>query len=240
MYEPRALSFLWLLLIFDSNVNATSVTLCAALDDLFDFDVYDEEPDTVDGEHSQATASSHMKAKTSKPKSSCKRLLKKDKLSIASKLRAVDSYEQLLAVLQTLSIELHLFEFPERSEILIHLIDSSWDELKLICEGLKTTFADMYLECDRGREKFSTFQVKWHQICSRFLLAHPPSSDCSLCVHVQVWLSLTSSFAKDVANPVIISICSAVYKDMLRMVRSLSAKDDVEPVQLMRKVKRSI
>ena len=119
MYEPRALSFLWLLLIFDSNVNATSVTLCAAMDDLFDFDVYDEEPDTVDGEHSQATASSHMKAKTSKPKSGCKRLLKKDKLSIASKLRAVDSYEQLL------SIELHLFEFPERSEILIHLIDSS-------------------------------------------------------------------------------------------------------------------
>ena len=92
MYEPRVLSFLWLLLIFDINVNATSVILCAAMDDLFDFDVYDVEPDTVDGEHSQATASSHVKAKTSKPKSGCKRLLKKDKLSIASKLRAVDSY----------------------------------------------------------------------------------------------------------------------------------------------------
>ena len=90
MHEPHALSFLWLLLIFDSNVNATSVTLCASMDDLFDFDVYGEEPDTVDGEHSQATASSHVKAKTSK--SGCKRLLKKDKLSIASKLRAVDSY----------------------------------------------------------------------------------------------------------------------------------------------------
>ena len=54
MYEPRALSFLWLLLIFDSNVN---VTLCAAMDDLLDFDVYDEEPDTVDGEHSNCIQS---------------------------------------------------------------------------------------------------------------------------------------------------------------------------------------
>ena len=103
-----------------------------------------------------------------KPKSGCKRLLKKDKLSIASKLRAVDSHEQLLAVLQTLSKELHLFEFPERSEILIHLIDSSWDELKLICEGLKTTFADMYLECDRGREKFQPFKLSGTKSVSSF------------------------------------------------------------------------
>ena len=201
------------------------MTLCATMDDLFNFDVYDEEPDAVDGEHTQAIASS----KASKPKSSCRRLLKKDKLSITSKLRGVDSHEQLLAVVQILSMELHLFEFSERSELLIHLIDSSWDELILICEGLKNTFADLYLECDRGREKFSTFQVKWHKLCSQFLLAHPPSADCCLCAHVQVWLSLTSSFAKDVANPVIVSICSAVYKDMLRMVRSLSVEDDNSP-----------
>ena len=67
------------------------------MDDLFNFDVYDEEPDAVDGEHTQAIASS--KTKASKPKSSCRRLLKKDKLSITSKLRGVDSHEQLLAVL---------------------------------------------------------------------------------------------------------------------------------------------
>ena len=65
-----------------------------------------------------------------------------------------------------LSMELHLFEFSERSELFIHLIDSSWDELILICEGLKNTFADLYLECDRGREKFSTFQVKWQSMVS--------------------------------------------------------------------------
>ena len=89
----------------------------------------------------------------------------------------------------------------------------------------KTAFADLYLECDKGREKFSTFQVKWQKICSLFLVAHPPSADC-LHVHVQVWLSLTSSIAKDVANPIIVSICSAVYKDMLLMIRNLSVKSE--------------
>ena len=44
--QACAQCFLWLLLMLDSNIYATSVTLCAAVDDLFDFDVYDEEPDT--------------------------------------------------------------------------------------------------------------------------------------------------------------------------------------------------
>ena len=89
------------------------MTLCATMDDLFNFDVYDEEPDAVDGEHTQAIASS----KASKPKSSCRRLLKKDKLSITSKLRGVDSHEQLLAVLQTLSMELHLSYLNFQKEV---------------------------------------------------------------------------------------------------------------------------
>lgn len=71
------------------------------MDDFFDFDVYGE-PDAVEGEHSKAIASGKAKAKESKPKSGCKRLFKKDRLSIVSKLREVDSHEQLLAVLQTL------------------------------------------------------------------------------------------------------------------------------------------
>lgn len=198
------------------------------MEDLLNFDVFDEEPaDTTDG-HSEATTST--KAKAPGPvKSSCKRLLKKDKLSIASKLREINSQKVLLGVLQTLSTELHLFEFPERSELLINLIDSSWDELQLICEGLKNVFIDLYLECDSGREKFSNFQVKWHRLCSQFLLPQPPPADCHIYIHVKVWLGLTSSFAKDVSHPVMISISSAIYKDMLRRLRILAVQDDVSP-----------
>ena len=90
-------------------------------------------------------------------------------------------------------------------------------------------FANLYLECDSGREKFATFQVKWHKKSAVFLSTQPPPEDSFLNVPIKSWLHLTNSISRDVANPVMISISSAVYKYMLQKVRALSIGEDENP-----------
>lgn len=116
-----------------------------------------------------------------------------------------------MGVIEGLSGELHFFEFPERVGVLTSIIDSSWNDLKEICVYLRDMFANLYLECDTGREKFTTFQVKWHKKSSAFLSTQPPLSEgTSLKSPIKLWLQLTKSIPRDVANPVIISLSSAI------------------------------
>ena len=144
-----------------------------------------------------------------------------------STLKQVGSECIIEGVMQTLSGELHFIEFPERGEVMASIIDSSWDDLKEVCVCVRNMFASLYLECDSGREKFATFQVKWHEKSSLYLSGQAPPEDSSLSATISIiWLELTKSIAKDVANPVIISISSAVYKYMLRKVRALSIGED--------------
>ena len=58
-------------------------------------------------------------------------------------------------MIKSLSGELHLFKFPETGEVLTSIIDSSWKDLKEVCEFLWDMFVNLYLECDTGRKKFS-------------------------------------------------------------------------------------
>ena len=111
--------------------------------------------------------------------------------------------------------------------MLTSIIDSSWNDLKEICVYLQDMFANLYLECDTGKEKFATFQVKWYKKSSAFLSAQPPlSEETSLKTPIKLWLQLTKSIPRDVANPVIISLSSAVYKYMLQKVRAMSVGED--------------
>jgi hypothetical protein len=196
--------------------------------DLFGFDVFEDEfmasSDTDEEPEDSNSLEAGPAPKTCKVAS--KRLLKKEKVHIASLLKQVDGECITEGVIQTLSGELHLFEFPERGEVLISIIDSSWSDLKKICVCLQNMFANLYLECDSGREKFATFQVRWHSKSAVFLSAQLPPEDSFLNVPIKLWLQLTNSVPRDVANPLMISISSAVYKYMLRRVRALSIGEE--------------
>ena len=197
--------------------------------DLLSFDVFDDESMASSDTDEEAEDSSSLNEARPAPKVckvASKRLLKKDKVNIASLLKQVDGDYVTEGVIQTLSGELHLFEYPERSEMLTSIIDSSWNDLKEICVCLQNLFANLYLECDSGREKFATFQVKWHKQSAVFLSVQLPPEDSFLRVPIKLWLQLTNSVSRDVANPVMISISSAVYKYMLQKIRDVSIGED--------------
>ena len=113
-------------------------------------------------------------------------------------------------VIQKLSAEQHIQEYPEREELLISLIDSSWGEMEAICTSLRESFIDLYRNCKHGREKYGRFQVHWHQYCSKFLHRKACESDSMQ----TLWLSLTSCTSETVRNPVMIAITSTVYRYM--------------------------
>ena len=77
-----------------------------------------------------------------------KSLNKKEKAKLLEELRHISGVQQLLS----------------------SLLDSNGKEMAAICDGLADNFVCVYLNCDKGKEKYARFQVPWHQSCSKFLL----------------------------------------------------------------------
>ena len=112
--------------------------------------------------------------------------------------------------------------YPEREQLLASLLDSSYDEIVIICAELANIFVCTYMKCDIGREKYAHFQVEWHKNCLKFLVfgdkEHNPFNEIQA---DQLWISLTISNPPEICNPLMIAIISAVYGHMLQKVRSL-------------------
>ena len=130
-------------------------------------------------------------------------------------------------VVNHLSEELHMQHYPEREELIMSLLDSSKEDMERICGGLAETFIELYMKCDKGKEKYGRFQVEWYQSCSRFLVDYSDKDDqCDVCLlsPPKLWLLLTKSIPKDVRNPLMIAITAAIYGYMLQQA-TLSVKE---------------
>ena len=116
--------------------------------------------------------------------------------------------------------------YPEREQLLSSLLDSNGEEMAAICAGLADNFVCVYLNCDKGKEKYARFQVQWHQSCSKFLLpVDEHTTPSTISPPTQLWHTLTRSATQEVCNPLMISISSAIYGFLLQQVRAL-IKDD--------------
>lgn len=80
-------------------------------------------------------------------------LNKKEKESVIKSLKACDSEQLLHVVVDQLSTELHMTYYPEREELMICLLDSSEDEIKVVCSTLATSFIELYQKCSKGEGK---------------------------------------------------------------------------------------
>ena len=98
--------------------------------------------------------------------------------------------ELLETVVKRLSEELHMQHHPEREQLMISILDSSKEDMERICAGLADTLIELYMKCDKGKEKYGRFQVEWHQSCSKFLLDRNKSGDVDNCGHDLSLLSL--------------------------------------------------
>ena len=153
-------------------------------------------------------------------------LNKKEREKVINMLQTLNG-ALLDIVVKHLSEELHMQHYPEREELMISILDSSKEDMERICAGLADTFIELYIKCDKGKEKYGRFQVEWHQSCSRFLLDNSEEDDneCDVCLlsPPKLWLLLTKSIPKDIRNPLMIAITGAVYSFMLRQA-TLSMK----------------
>lgn len=101
--------------------------------------------------------------------SSCNRkrvqhaLNKKEREKVINTLRIVNGQLLLEIVVKRLSEELHMQHYPEREELMISILDSSKEDMERICADLADTFIELYMKCDKGKEKYGRFQVEWHQ-----------------------------------------------------------------------------
>ena len=180
------------------------------------------EPETTLQKETQSE--SHVSTSCSRRKHT---LNKKEREKVITSLQTVSGSLLLDTVVAHLSVELHMQHYPEREELLISLIDSSKEDMERVCAGLAEKFIELYIKCDKGKEKYGRFQVEWHQSCSKYLLESSEEDDneSGVCLlsPPRLWLMLTKSIPKDVRNPLMIAITAAIYGYMLRQA-TLSVK----------------
>ena len=98
-----------------------------------------------------------------------------------------------------------------------------------LLQTLSSLFALLYKSCDKGRDKYTKFQLEWHQNCSVFLMPPgktlcdagiDPQKNMDLAHLQQRWIGYCEgkSANKDVRDAIMISICSAVYNYQLKRV----------------------
>ena len=150
-------------------------------------------------------------------------LNKKEREKVIAALRTINGELLLETVVKCLSEELHMQHYPEREQLMISILDSSKEDMERICAGLADTFIELYIKCDKGKEKYGRFQVEWHQSCSKFLLDSSKCGDVDNCGR-DLWLLLTKSTPKDIRNPVMIAITAAIYSFMIQQA-TLAAKE---------------
>ena len=76
----------------------------------------------------------------------------------------------------------------------------------------------VFKSSEKGKDRYSKFQVQWHKYCSLLLMDKiDESSEEVFTLHGQ-WLKYCEGcgVARKVYNPVMISLCSAVYDYLMR------------------------
>ena len=151
-----------------------------------------------------------------------KQMNKAERKRLMSQMRQVDISQLIVQAEQQLSKQLHFSVFEERGRFLCELFSSHKSELLQLCTALVDDFCCIYENCAVGKDKCSRFNMQWHNHCST-LLIEPTSTESASQENesTQVWSTLSSGVTREVRNPVIISLCSAVYDLLLVKIRTM-------------------
>lgn len=165
-----------------------------------------------------------------------KTLLKKaDKKVLIDKLRArIDSQETIPFIIKTVDGESHVHVFKDR-ETLWNLLQQQQSLLSTVFKGLVEIFLHIFKSCEKGKDKYSKFQVEWHLHCSMLLQSQIDDTGIKEMSQIhQRWLGFCegSGFAKKVYDPVMISICAAVYDYLMQQVLEQQKGCSSEPIPM--------
>ena len=133
--------------------------------------------------------------------------------------------ELFASVLQDVDGQLHIYTYPCRADF--------WEKFKIndlmakICEGLAELYSRIYMQCDKGKEKHSKFQLEWYEKCS-FMLRDDLTKDVAhpLFTLSYNWLLFrnqnvnSSSASVYHCNAVLIAVQSAVYNYLIKVTAS--------------------
>ena len=158
------------------------------------------------------------------------RLLKKDEkkllLDMLSDL-ASNCSDVVSAVISTVSKEDHIHIYKER-DMLWNSLQSAQPLMSTLVKGLTEIFIHVYKSCQTGKDKYCRFQLEWHKQCS-LLLKGQIDQGCQkeLTLIHQRWLGYCEGIGvpKEVYNPVMIAVCSAVSDYLMQRVAKQQKPD---------------
>ena len=89
-------------------------------------------------------------------------------------------------------------------------------------------FIRVYKSCQTGKDKYCRFQLEWHKQCSLHEFDHGGQKELSQ-IH-QRWLGYCegSRVAKEVYNPVLIAVYSAVFDYLMQKVAKHQKKEQAD------------
>ena len=149
-----------------------------------------------------------------KPKKT--RLLKKDEKKVLLDMLcnlASNSSDIVSAVINIVTKEVHIHVYKEREKLWSSL-QSAQSLMSTLVKGLTELFICVYKSCQTGKDKYCRFQLEWHKQCSLLLKDEVDQEGQKELSQIhQRWLGYCegSRVAKEVYNPVLIAVYSAVF-----------------------------
>lgn len=163
-----------------------------------------------------------------KPKKT--RLLKKDEkkvlLDMLSDL-ASNSLDIVSAVINIVTKEVHIHVYKEQEKLWSSL-QSAQSLILTLEKGLTELLIRIYKSCQTGKDKCCRFQLEWHKQCSLLLKDRVDQGGKKELLQIhQRWLGYCegSGVAKEVYNPVLIAVYSAVFDCLMLKVAKHQKKE---------------
>ena len=133
-------------------------------------------------------------------------------------------------VITIVSKEDHIHIFNERNKLWNSLL-STRSLMSTLVKGLIELFINIYKSCQKGKDKYCRFQIDWHKQCSMLLTDRVnPVCEKELSLIHQRWLGFCegSGDSKEVRDPVMIAIYSAVFEYLMQKVTDHRKKHQPE------------
>ena len=195
--------------------------------DIFLDDFVEEEQDNPDDDllglcsdddQQEDCVGSATRASAPVAKRSKRSLRKKEKEAIVAHLESISEDEILDSIQGKMIGQLHMHVYKDRLALFQELCSAHVSKLKSLCHHLTELFVATYTECDKGKDKYARFQVKWHESSAQFLLepTNTSSSTSSGC-HI-IWDHVSTAASLESKNAVMIAIVSSVYDHLLHVV----------------------
>ena len=156
-------------------------------------------------------------------------LLKKDENKLLDMLSdlASNCSDVVSAVISTVSKEDPIHIYKER-DMLWNSLQSAQPLMSTLVKGLTEIFIHVYKFCQTGKDKYCRFQLEWHKQFS-LLLKGQIDQGCQkeLTLIHQRWLGYCEGIGvpKEVYNPVMIAVCSAVSDYLMQRVAKQQKPD---------------